>query len=258
MWLMKKRGAYIPVTAIPILIPCGEQEKDGVANFLPGLVVEPERDTLVVRSTPVRALRDEELTPGLEAGKNLWSALDANNQARLLGLIGLRSAVEIKDSLAVEQLARAYLQVARYKDPVRSTITKHKNAPVREGFEIAAEEGAQLMALAGVVPARALLAIELSRAMQQARLVLWWYEKKERFLPAIYCPDVTTALYVRALLGIAKGKALLICPKCSKPFLQKRSDQDYCSIRCREAHRVARWRASKKATMSGKAKKKRK
>lgn len=245
MALMKQRGAYVSVTEIPVLIPCGEHERDGVANFLPGSVVEPERNTLVVRSTSVRALRDEELKLGSEAGKKLWSALDADNQARLLGLIGLRSAVEVKDSLAFAQLAKAYQQLFRPSKTAR---------PLAKD-EIIGEAAAQLIALAGVVPARVILALELSRAMERARLVLWWYEKKERFQPAIYCPDVTTALYVRALLGIAMGNALLVCPKCGKPFLQQRSDQDYCSMRCREAYRVARWRAGKKAAMTSKAKK---
>ena len=79
-----------------------------------------------------------------------------------------------------------------------------------------------------------------------SQLVLWW--TGVRFTPAIWCYDMKTAFYVRALLG----KGLRICPHCSEPFPQKRPDQNYCSVAHREAHRVARWRLQQKQKATGK------
>jgi len=91
---------------------------------------------------------------------------------------------------------------------------------------------------------RWLLSHEVSQALQEARLVLWW--NKERFLPAVWCPNLKTAFYARALLDIVGTKSFRVCAYCGDLFRQKRTDQDYCSIAHREAHRVARWRANQK------------
>jgi predicted nucleic acid-binding Zn ribbon protein len=78
---------------------------------------------------------------------------------------------------------------------------------------------------------------EFTAAMKSARLVLWYDWKRKRFLPAIYCPNLTTALYVLASL-----QELHACPACNKPFVQIRTDQEYCSIACRERFRQQRRR----------------
>jgi len=89
---------------------------------------------------------------------------------------------------------------------------------------------------------RWMLSYAVSEALEtSSRLVLWWTGL--RFTPAIWCEDMKTAFYVCALLSAVGGKGLRICPHCSNPFVQKRPDQNYCSIAHREAHRVARWRA---------------
>jgi hypothetical protein len=89
-----------------------------------------------------------------------------------------------------------------------------------------------------------LISEELSEIISaSSHLVLWWNGK--RFTPAIWCDNVKTAFYVRALLDVVGGKGLRICPHCSEIFFQKRPDQNYCSVAHREAHRVARWRAMK-------------
>ncbi len=86
-----------------------------------------------------------------------------------------------------------------------------------------------------------------------ARLVLWW--NKERFLPAIWCPNLKTAFYARALLDIVGTKSFRLCAFCADWFRQKRTDQDYCSVAHREAHRVARWRANQKLKIQKKGRK---
>jgi hypothetical protein len=241
-----QRDLYIHVTQIPVLIPCGQKERDGVANFLSPRI-HPDPPLRVIPS-PVRALRAEELDKNTERGRQLWRALSSADQQRLLGLIGLRQALEAADGLSVEKLERAYLKVM----PDLQVTLPGTSESVKE---IIYEASARTYAQRGVSPG--MLALLLTRALKRARLVLWWHQKRRRFLPAIYCTDVATALYVRALLGVAGGGALLVCPHCGTPFIQQRSDQDYCSIRCREAHRVARWRAAKGKKGSAKKRQKR-
>jgi hypothetical protein len=95
---------------------------------------------------------------------------------------------------------------------------------------------------------RWLLSCELSEALQEARLVLWWSGKV--FKAAVFCPSLKIAFYTAALL-----KMLRVCPHCSEPFIPERPDQDYCSVPHREAHRVARWRLQQKRKATGKKEK---
>ncbi len=92
------------------------------------------------------------------------------------------------------------------------------------------------------------LSQRLSRLLDGVQIVLWW--DGARFLPALYCAGgVVEAILVRLLLTIAageKGLGLRVCPHCSKLFLQARPDQSYCSVPCREAHRLARYRERQK------------
>lgn len=93
-------------------------------------------------------------------------------------------------------------------------------------------------------------------SVDSVRFVLW--EWKGKLAPGLFCPDISTALLVHAIMAALGTKAkanvgLRLCPKCGRPFLQRRKDQFYCSIRCREAHRVERWRArQKRSTRSAK------
>jgi hypothetical protein len=59
---------------------------------------------------------------------------------------------------------------------------------------------------------------------------------------ALLCTSVGIALFVRALFRFAGGLGIVICPKCGTPFFQQRSDQDYCSPKHRETHRIQLWR----------------
>lgn len=105
------------------------------------------------------------------------------------------------------------------------------------------------------------LSERLSDMLALVRLVLWWNEKERRFLPALYCAGgIPDAAFVRLLLSVAAGKKALglrVCPHCSTLFLQGRPDQEYCSIRCREAYRVARWRGKQKKSRGKKSPRKR-
>lgn len=60
---------------------------------------------------------------------------------------------------------------------------------------------------------------------------------------AMYCPDLT-----RALAYLLFFDGLAVCPHCQKLFAKKAGHpkQACCSVKCRESHRVARWRERKK------------
>lgn len=224
-----QRGSYIPVTPMPVLIPCSFGERDGMANFLPqGLLFNP-----------VRVLRDKELDKNTPGGRKLWRSLGKRGTERLLAFIAFRKAIEEKDAVAVANLEDGYRRILVEVLHLDDT----KKAEAQSAIETFARLFAKDSGPTTGTPQR-ILAEVLSNALRKAQLVLWWKDTERRFLPAIYCADVATALYVSALLGIVGGKALLVCPHCGRPFVQQRSDQDYCTIRCREAHRVARWRAA--------------
>lgn len=238
-----QRGKYIAVTEIPILIPCSPGEvEDGMANFL-------HEGALF---NPVRILRDAELNKNTERGRKLWGKLSKREKERLLALISFRKAIEEKDALAIANLEAAYRRILVEEFPIpEGTDLARAQSAIRFFANWFADKGTST----GMPQRR--LAVLLSNSLGKARLVLWWRDAESRLLPAIYCPDVASALYARALVRFVGGRSFLVCPHCGDFFVQERSDQDYCSIRCREAHRVARWRATQQANNRTKPRKRR-
>ncbi len=86
--------------------------------------------------------------------------------------------------------------------------------------------------------ARSNLPRQVSDQIKRARLVLWWDWKQKKLQPAVYCRNLMTALLVRAAL-----RQLQVCLCCGQPFIPERTDQQHCSIRCRERFRQQRRRA---------------
>jgi hypothetical protein len=84
----------------------------------------------------------------------------------------------------------------------------------------------------------------VTRQLDRVRLVWWFSGEEDRFVPAAYCPDVKTAVFVHAF--IARTSRLRVCPHCGTMFISVKTNIDYCSPAHRDAHRVARWRAGKK------------
>lgn len=221
-----QRGPYNSVTTIPVLIACSSMEGDETVNLAPPQAML--KGTLV-GLCPVRVLQDANLDREIRS-------LRSDDKERLLALIALRQALEGDDRLSVEKREAAYRRVM------------HELLGPLVGLQEAKQENFQAsMARLFAQRGKSLNVLErlLTHAVRNARLIIWRPKDEGRLLPAIHCPDVATALYVRALVRIAGGKALVVCPNCGNLFLQQRSDQDYCSIRCREAHRVARWRAAR-------------
>jgi|SRR6266481_6772435 len=67
---------------------------------------------------------------------------------------------------------------------------------------------------------RWLLSYEVSQALWEVRLVLWW--NKERFLPAVWCPSLKTAFYARALLDTVGTKSFRVCAYCGNHLGRQR------------------------------------
>jgi hypothetical protein len=108
-------------------------------------------------------------------------------------------------------------------------------------FLITGERWPELMT--GSAEEFAQLATEfLTDSIERVRLVYWLEHKSKQVGVGLYCPDFKTAVAVHLLLA----GAFRVCPRCHKTFAVRHPKQMCCSIECREAHRVARWRARQK------------
>jgi hypothetical protein len=239
---------------LPVLIPASSREKEGVATF--AMVDESPQS--------VRMFRTEDLKC---ASKNLPD----EEAGRFIAVIRLRKALENPaDSAAIEEAVRALQPLAPQpygpespfggfypvvqvisQDPYKEKVFWPKSMVE----QISRSYGVDSNSYSKADP-RVLLSYVLSNELRDARLVLWWADR--RFRPALWCPNVKTAFYARVLLGVVGGKGFAVCPHCGNGFVQDRPDQEYCSISHREAHRVARWRAQQKQKAIEKGNKRRK
>jgi hypothetical protein len=190
---------------LPILIPCKEGEPaDGSGNFQLIQVGKYES-----RSGPnVRLLKRQDIS-------DLPNALSVEDYELLTATLELKQAHEINDSL---QQARAYRKLMphlgrRGLDP--RVFTHPMWATVH-------------------VPRLA------TKPMEGARMVLWFSGRSRQYIPAIYCPDLRTAIFARAFLS------LQTCPHCGIVFLPEKENVIYCRPAHGQAHRVARMRAKQR------------
>jgi hypothetical protein len=242
MHIAVQRVRINTVTDFPVLIPANANEQEGVATFLTELG-PPE---------PVRAMRNSDL-------KGASRVMSEHEAKHFSAVMMLRRALGSRpDPLALHKASELLRDAYDLKRKER--IDVHAGDSSREDSDFArvlaaisgiASRKEALEVYEGLRPgprasadARWLLSYEVSSALREARLVLWW--NRERFLPAVWCPDIKIAFYARALLDIVGTKSFRVCPFCGDLFRQRRPDQEYCSISHREAHRVARWRASQK------------
>jgi hypothetical protein len=231
-----KRDRYITVTSkesFALLIQASPEEAMGEATFL------PESMPGVVSPIPVRPVTPTEMR---SAGAKLKGA--AGEQ--FFALLALRGALEARDELA---LARATERMEHVYQLQERELARHRKSPENEEtrrYWAELIESLRPGPKAKQNPPR-LLSFEVSRAVGylNAQIVLWWAE--ERFIPAIFCVDVATALYLHTFFIAPIGEiGFRICPHCHNQFFQDRPNQDYCCPAHREAHRVARFRNEKK------------
>jgi len=176
--------------------------------------------------------------------------IEARTWEQAVATIELRAAVDARDNYAARAALTKlypYLQAPTLPDDVKALLgrlagTRLASIAERVGRErlsakIHYDESAHTLAAA-----------EFTKHMTQTRLVLWvkivpfdhWKpgKRRERLEPGILCPDLDTALYVRAAL-----RDLRVCPCDDNPFLPERPDQIYCSTRCRETFHKRRQRS---------------
>ncbi len=218
------------VTDIPVLIPCEAGKPcDGLANFYAHLLFEE-----------VRIVKPEEL-------KNLRTSLKPDEARFLADCLALRVAANKRDQLALEgpyeRLWPFITGQANWPSPV-------KVIQIDPDFHLGWPDPGVAKAFASGASGElswihVFLPQLVTNALRDVKLVLWWFKKQQKFIPAIFCPDLKTALFLKGLLG-----EIRICPRCNKPFVPLNANIDYCSPAHREAHRVARWRAQKKLEAS--------
>jgi len=218
---------------VPILIPAAPEQQEGVATFEPG------------PPGPVRTFTDSDLgnaAKHLTAGEaKHFSAVVALTRAleNPADIIALRKATAAFDE--AYRLRRAEATDSAVDQEIADALGRLIGVPAQEAvgkFWPRTRPGPRAAA-----DPRWLLSYAVSEPLaNSSRLVLWW--NGVRFTPAVRCDDIRTAFYVRAALDVVGGRGFRICPHCSEPFFLERSNQNYCSIAHREAHRVARWRAA--------------
>jgi hypothetical protein len=213
-----QRDRYNAVTDLPILIPAQSGRVDGAASW-------EDRFGLF---HPVRRLKHDD-------AKAILKSLDKDDLRRWKGLVTLRDAIQSPDALLTEKLVQAYKPLLR--DIASRYVTELKLPVKREDVEAVA----RFLTHNRRDTATAILSQLLTAELLRAKLVVW--RTPSGWLPAIYCDDSRTALFVYA----AVSGQLAICPHCDSVFVKARPDQRYCKVSCREAHRVARWRKGKSA-----------
>lgn len=203
-----QRDMYDAVT-MEIIVPASSSDSEG--------------ETWYDEPVKVRRFTTKDLDRNSVQGKKTSEQIGPQRRDEMLNLASLMRAIKVKDDLAAE---KALLQLRAYRGPIVGGVTE---ALLKEpGFT------------------QQILVKELSNLLDGVRLVMWRWSEGVGL--ALLCPDLASALLVRVVMSsIGTSAGLRICPKCSGVFLQKRADQDYCSVRCREAHRVERWRAGKKS-----------
>jgi hypothetical protein len=243
MVLQKQRGRINTVTrSIPVLIDARKGESGIPAAFMPPIQPPPL----------VRVFEDSDL-------KHVMQVLQEDEKAHLLSVLRLLDALRKKQPRALKQAVI----------DIKESLAQRRKSVQSPGLDQADRKNVEslhrgLSALYGLGPGheqeakgiwdgvalspreemdvRSLLSRQISNELHGVQFVLWWTGRY--FTPALYCPYPPSALYVQALLKIlGKTRAFAVCPRCGNLFIQERTDQQYCSIAHREAHRVARWRA---------------
>jgi hypothetical protein len=163
----------------------------------------------------------------LKTDASIFGLLKDAEREELLAIVSLIQTLRQNDPLATRSALERVnnLNDPRFGELLTTMMTQHHSFAQRELSRI------------------------ISKELEQVRLKLWW--NGHRFSPALFCPSTKTGIYVETLLSTIGGKAVTVCPRCGNMFVQERSNKDYCSIRCREAHRVARWRARKTTGIRG-------
>jgi hypothetical protein len=216
-----QRHTYNTVTApntvtVPILIEAPASWAEGKAY------VDDDR-------IKVREFTEDDADLAQKPGKENWEHLTTAQREEILLVVNIIRALDSNDLLAAKN----------------SMLELRK----KSGSQMAVQLAARLIEDPDYIPDS--LVYQLCKELEGVRLILWKKDKDRKLAPGLYSPTLRSAFWIHALMsGIGTGKGFRICPKCSKIFWQDRPDQNYCSVKCREAHRIERWRANKKTEAS--------
>ena len=206
--ILMQRGGYDTVTHLPILVPATHVKEEGFAIF---------RHDGAVR--PVRTLGNEDL-------KDVRNAMKPHEAKHFYAVVLLGKALGANpDSLALKKgirlVGEAYALKLKQNESSETTGRYFPPFPPSDNPDEERKAFADAMVNLAAVPpgqpakalanksqesrltgdARWLLSRELSMALQDVRLVLWWSGKI--FKPAILCPSLKTAFYTGALLRMS-------------------------------------------------------
>lgn len=238
-----QRNRNNAVTTIPILIP---------ADLLPGETTEllddfhiryvsygtPPRKGAPIDNTkkwqeagtPVLSLKSADIDTNTRIGKKISKQLSKSAKEKLTLL------TKLKNAMRTGQIDEA---AAFYEELTWHVFGEEDSLRWKERTELEPSKNKRLsMIVAGLI----------THQLQGARVVLWW--NGARLVPAIWCSDLESAVYMLHLSSFHGGKEASVCPHCEQFFVKSRDSQVCCSGAHREAHRVARWRARKKGEMS--------
>ncbi len=233
--LFMQRRSNDTVTDVPVLIPCARKEQHGLATFLGELGHENQ---------PVRPLTDADLDK--KSKNQLLGAMWDTERSVFAALVNLLDGLRDRDKLSITRARKRLIEaIARRDGVVVPPDMLQATSMMRDLKPGEAEKIALELCTLGPrssADEKWLLSTYFSQALDSVRLVLWW--SGTEFRPALYCPDPRSALHTFVLMRVVAGRGWGVCPFCGLFFVQTRSDQNYCSVAHREAHRVARWRAA--------------
>lgn len=222
---MSRNVVQTVTNLLPILVAAESvKAADGWGYFFP-----PERSS--DESWFVRVVKSSDLTAAR------LKAIFGPDENLFVGAMGLKQAYEAQDDLALRRASEKVRPYIRgYAPPEDSALSFMAKEGRKITFTFKAKWNNTRWNYCGL----------MADMFKNARFVIWYPEKQERFVPGLYCPDWKTAAFAEIFLG-----RIRVCPKCSTIFIPETDNVDYCSPKCREAHRVARWRDRKEQEKKG-------
>ena len=160
----------------------------------------------------------------------------------LITATSLRNALAKNDELATNKFFARLIVLDR-----DLAAGQHRAVGEREGLESLTQPEARDLLRKGPAFCAVWISQFLGGFLSRSHLTYWVRDGTSNLELGLYCPNLGTALAVQMIIG----GMIRVCPHCETTFLAKLPNQSCCSIRCREAHRVARHRARKKIKTEG-------
>jgi hypothetical protein len=263
-----KSPAYETVTDVPVLVPARflpGQKAGGTQSFLMYRVPismprrksdpKPKQAPVSDCDQPVVVLHWWDLSYRSRLGARIWSEVGEEAKRDLLRCLELRAVLD--DGTGLKDLANLYrlLSGKIWHDQAPDISISERPPESSRRFELwnafygpdgrrsRSEHFANTMEKMG--KHQTTVAGIVSEALGRARFVLW--ASRGRFVPAIFCDNLESAIYALALPMFAGGRSLGVCEWCRQIFVKSRVDQLCCTTRHASHARVSRWRAKRRS-----------